>query len=236
MAETKHLRDMRIDKVSLVDRGANDRRFAVLKQARPADEVEHVDDERTLLQKAADAINALLTPVPADDAPEADITALVQSVEDINKAGRKISGTRLAAIKQAMTTLYDIVDEVEPGWWTPPGGNISKESPDMTEDTKVEEPTVDDKVAEAIEKALSSDAFAERMGKAIAAAMPQPEPEKVDKADDKPADDEVTLDTVAEAVVELSKRMDGMGRSTRQSIDAQDGEPVRKSALTGILQ
>ena len=232
MTDSTRLTDMRIDKVSLVDKGANERRFAVLKQDDSA------DGERNLIQKVLDAIDAHLKPVPVDPVDEAQ-AVVEQAPADIEKAGRKISGKRLSAIKTAMSTLYDIVEEVEPGWWTPPGGSISKENDEMTEDQKVE-PTIDEKVEEAVTKALASEAFQKGLAEAVQKAMPTPEPAPAPAPEPEakePAEDEVTLDTVAEAVVELSKRMDGMGRSTRKSIDGQDGaEPVRKSALTGILQ
>lgn len=92
----KHLTRMAIDKVSLVDAGANDRRIAILKSAnrQPLDS----EPEPGLLRKVAEALG-LAVPEPKDEEVEK-----AETFDDIN-AERELS----AAVDEGFDTLRSAV-------------------------------------------------------------------------------------------------------------------------------
>lgn len=295
----KHLSRMAIDKVSLVDKGANDRTIAVLKRQPMVSDpnAPAPEPEPGLLRRVAETLG-LAVPEPVAKAEDFDgINAehdLEAAIEDgfatlksavwgakyayhddgteytmaekaalaatsidqfkafivdamtVQKAGRKISGARLDQIKAAFATLGEVIEGVEAGWWTPPDGVVAKEVSMTPEEMQA---AIEKAVADEVAKRLAPEsetmtALSKSVVDGVVAAMPKPEPvEKAEtpepeKAEDDP--DEVTLETVAEAVVELSKRLDARAVSTRQSAAGGDTapEPVEKSGkypLAGII-
>jgi len=206
-----HLTDMDIDRVSLVDKGANGRRFAVLKR-RPmvsdpnapqstesggnaSDDTEPESGVRAALGTLAKALGLSdeQTFVGFVDNEGAPLTAetvekAVDSYRDfvlealkVEKAGRKISGARMRQLKSAMGVLGELINGVEAGYWTPPNSTGIEKGHEVD---NMNEQELRDLVAKTVEDTFAS-AFGEDGAgtQAIAKAIVAAQP-KTDAADE----------------------------------------------------
>ena len=294
---TQRLTDMDLTRVSVVDKGANARRFAVLKRdeegamtgpAARADETpagiaawlrkaadlvlgrpEPVSKVQTFAamvagQELQDALgdswwtlnDALWSAIYATDESGADLTleakqALVaqdldefkayllaemggaaqigkratdtdqarrQVAAAVAKAGRKISGARLERLQAASEALDSVLAEV---------AEVTSETGSAQEET-VEKAELAAVVTEAVAKAQEPlVARIEAIEKAAGTAQ-----------DPAAEADELTLEGVAKAILEIRETVEGIAKAKgeRQSQAGQDGgERVKKSVFAGIL-
>lgn len=241
----RHLVRMAIDKVSLVDAGANARRFAVLKRAEggtvgPAEVT--VQPGEIIVAKASDPFDALrgeLWRVVVAKDPQGRPLSLVQKraafvkacsryqqEAPVEKAGRpQLSAARLAQLSDVHRILGDLIAGAQPkqdgtpqSWWDSPA-DVAKEAAQMDPKEMVEamRPLID----EAVEKAV-----AEKVAKT------EPEPTPPDEPGD---EDAVTMAQVVAAVTKLADRVEAMEASRSQALPGVAEAPVKKSALSGIL-
>jgi hypothetical protein len=110
------LSNLKINEVSGVDKAANGRKFLVVKKDTGTDQVDPiVNATESLRDKLFSVVKSLFTSDedPAINNAEVALSELMSS--DVLKAGRKISGPRLDALKQVHQNLSDIINEASSG-------------------------------------------------------------------------------------------------------------------------
>lgn len=294
----KHLTRMAIDKVSLVDRGANGRRIAVLKRQNRQPLEPEPQEERGIVAKVlgslgfeydadsgtvvkADTFGDIRAREAATEAADdgfrimqdafwsaqfardengeplsteakramvetslGQFSAYLLDAMTVEKAGRKISGSRLARMKDAMRILGEVIEGVEAGWWAPPEDAVAKESDDMTEEQinalvakAVEDQMAgmlgdDGAIAKAVQSALSGIEVTKTTTVEGATEAEVEVPEALTKRLDEFGE---TQGQIIEAVSKLLDRVEGLEGSRRQALPIGE-EPVQKrSPLAGIL-
>jgi len=181
-----------------------------------------LDAKQTLVAQSLDEFKAYLLAQMAtgiqkrEGGESARAQAAVAAL--VAKFGRKISASRMERLTAAAEGLNSVIAEVA----------------DTQEETEAaataEEDTVDKAEIEAIVKTAVTEALKEQ-------AKP-PETPEAGAADAAGAEAELTLEGVAEAVVELQKSVDAIAKAPgqRTSADGQEGaEPVKKSKWAGIF-